>query len=313
MQEYSKYPQQIAVIKRRTMTLGIDANLELAGKATNTRAEETILPPLSMHGPFSCFRWTLIDKSGVQPIYPSANLPCSEAPTLRTKVNAVIGQNTLRKPKTADMTNQSLAYSVKIRLPKFKGRTPAEILLENGEALNDLLGAKEYLEQQAPNSRYQESNLQQAKAIEEAVMLYNDGKLSAKSVEGSESGFVVYHRPQKVLLNRPSRNDHYFVYSFKIECLPEYNYPWVISIGNAYMKIKKKSDGTHETIPNTSIDRCYAQIQISDYEMGYIVERIYNTLTNFELVFFKSQYNESLRQYSELREQFRSDDINHAA
>ena len=82
MQGVSKYPLQVAVIKRKEITLGIDANFERAGKAINSRGEETIIPPLSMHGPRSCFRWTLIDKSGSQPVYPNANIPCDELAAL---------------------------------------------------------------------------------------------------------------------------------------------------------------------------------------------------------------------------------------
>ena len=307
MPDISRYPQQVAVIRRKQITLGVDANLELAGISSNSRGEKVVLPPLSMHGPYSCFRWTLIDKSGTQPIYPSANIPCSEVPVLRTKVNAVIAQNTLRRPKMQqqNLNQQSLAYTVKIRMSKFKGKTPAEILLANENDLNALLELQDYLRKQGPNSRYQESNQQQIQAIEEAIELYRAKELSPEMVENDTTGsVVVYHRPQKVLLNRPTKGDHYFVYSFKIECIPEYNYPWIISIGNAYMKIKKKSDGTHETIPNTSINRTVSQLQISDYEMGYIVERIHNTLMNFELIFFKKQYVESMRQYQALRESF---------
>ena len=64
---------------------------------------------------------------------------------------------------------------------------------------------------------------------------------------------------------RQAKEDRYFVYSFKIECIPGYTYPWAVSISNAYMKIRKKSDGTHETIPGTAIGRSVSQIQPVSY------------------------------------------------
>ena len=311
MQDVSKYPLQVAVIKRKEITLGIDANFERAGKAVNSRGEETVIPPLSMHGPRSCFRWTLIDKSGSQPVYPNANIPCDELAALRTRVNAVIAQNTLKSVKTPQQKetgNQGPAYTVKIRMPKFKGRSPAEILLENSENLNELLNIREYLMKQGSNSRYWESNQQQIQAIEDAAALFKEDKLSAEAVgNNSSASIVVYHRPQKILLNRPAKGDHYFTYSFKIECIPSYNYPWTITIDNQYMKVKKVGDMT-QTIPETGIYRTSAQLQIADYEMGYIIERMHSTVANFELIFFKAQYNEALRQYSILRESFHSRD-----
>ena len=71
---------QVAVIKRKEITLGIDANFERAGKAINSRGEETVIPTASMHGPRSCFRWTLIDKPALNlfiqmRIFLATNLP----------------------------------------------------------------------------------------------------------------------------------------------------------------------------------------------------------------------------------------------
>lgn len=313
----SRYPQQIAVVKRSKVTLGIDANLELADTAKNSRGEEIAVPPLTMHGPYSCFRWTLIDKSGSGVVYPSANIPSREVATLRTKVNAVIGHNTIQKPRIAQQPgkgeSQGAAYTVKIRMNKFKGRTPAAVLLENPDSLSELQGIVEFLRSQGRESRYWESNQQQIQAIEEAIGLLNRQELSAESVDDSSGATVVYHRPQKVLLNRPPKGDHYFTYSIKIECLAGYEYPWHISIANAYMRVKKKSDGTHETIPNTAIEKAISQLQISDYEMGYVVERMYSTLANFDLIFFKKQYTESVRQYQELLDNFRSEQPGKAA
>lgn len=310
--EVSRYPQQIAVIKRKLITLGIDANLELAGTATNTRGEEIIVPPLSMHGPYSCFRWTLIDKSGPVTVYPIANIPSGEAATLRTKVNAIIAQNALKAPRVVQTDAAEPlgpAYTTKIRMNKFKGRTPASVLLENPKNMDDLLEILNYLQSQDSQSRYWESNQQQIQAIEEAVELFNKKELSEEMVDNTAAGaLVVYHRPHKVLLNRPPKGDHYFVYSFKIDFLEGYDYPWRINIANAYMKIKKKSDGTHETVPNTAIEKSVSQLQVTDYEMGYLVERIYNTMVNFELIFFKKQYAESARQYQELMNHLRTEE-----
>ena len=64
--EISRYPRQIAVVKRREITLGIDANLELAGAAKNSRRETIIIPQM-------CIRDRLNSMSGTE-LYKSANI-----------------------------------------------------------------------------------------------------------------------------------------------------------------------------------------------------------------------------------------------
>lgn len=304
--ELCKYPNQIAVVKRKNITLGLDALLFPAGSIRNNKGEEIVLPPLSMHSPMSCFKWTLIDKSRAETIYPEANIPCKDVGTFKRKVDAVIADattsNTVEK-KSAE----SPAYTTKILVSKsFRGKTPASILLENEENLEQLLQTAEFLREHCDDSKYSEGNKQQIQAIEEAVELFRADKLSADQIQNES--IVIYHQPSKTLTSRPAIEiDHFFTYSFKIEYLKSYTYPWQISIENFYVKIKKKPNGMREAIPGTAIKRAKSQIQITDYEMGYLVDRLYSTMQYFEMIYFKRQYERAIELYEKLKNSFQSD------
>ena len=303
-----KYPRQIAVIKRKKLTLSIEANFELAGVAHNSRGEEYVVPPLTGHGPRSCFKWTLIDTSGVTAIYPSANIPFDDVATFSKRVDAVIQRNILLDSKTIKKEDsRSPAYTVKLRMREFKGRTPASILLEDGTKKEQLLNVVQYLRGQGENSRYREANEQQINAIEEAVSFLEKGILSEEAAENGS--IVIYNIPQKILENRPAKGEtkeHYFVYSFKIECLSGYEYPWQIQIHNSYCKIKKMKNETIQTIPETAILKASSSIMLTDYEMGYIKDQIVKRKTNFEQAYFPKMFKESVEQERMLREYLKS-------
>ena len=109
--------------------------------------------------------------------------------------------------------------------------------------------------------------------------------------------------------NRPAKGEtkeHYFVYSFKIECLSGYEYPWQIQIHNSYCKIKKMKNETIQTIPETAILKASSSIMLTDYEMGYITDQIVKRKTNFEQAYFPKMFKESVEQERMLREYLKS-------
>lgn len=298
-----RYPLEIAAVKRRKQTLSIAAALEIPTDIINNKGEKILLPPMHMHSPYSRFVWTLVDISGAQKIYPNANIPSREVSVLKTLTDAMIIRNRLAvKPRNE---NVGPAYTTKIMVGKnFAGRTPASILLENGNDLEALLSTQQFLQERmdSQNGRFREGNQRQIDAIQEAVELYRAGKLSHDAIQGDEP-VVVYYEPSKTLKNRPAKGDRYFTYSIKMECIPGLNYPWFVSIFNAYMKIEEKAGGTFQTIPGTAIDSSASRIQLSDYEFGGIIDRMYAAAQNFETVNFRRQFQEALRLDQEQREQ----------
>ena len=292
-----RYPRQVAVARRRTVTLSIEAALEIAGEAKNSRGEIEQLPPMSMHSPYSRFVITLIDTSKVQKIYPWANIPPSDVGVLKTLTDTMLKESLLAqkvREKDGD-TEEGSAYTTKILVSKlFRGRTPASVLLEDSDNLDKLLQTAEFLETHLDESKFRAGNLKQIEAIREAVELYRSGELSEQEVQGRDP-IVVYHVPSKTLRNRKPKGDKYFTYSIKIDCLVGYTYPWTIWIENSYVRIKDHGDGTFESVPSTAIDKSASKIQLTDYEFGGIVNSMYMALCNFETVFFRQQYGKAMQ------------------
>ena len=308
-----RYPLEVVSAKRQTQTLSVEAALDLPGEIITNKGEKLLLPPMHMHSPYSRFVWTLIDISGPQKVYPSANIPAGDVSVIKTLTDAMLMKNRLMPRQKSEETG-GLAYTTKIMVSKkFSGRTPAGILLDDAGDLDDLLSTRDFLlaRMDDNNGKFRERNQQQADAIQEAVDLCQAGKLSPEAVQG-EAPVVVYFQPNKTLRNRPAKGNHYFTYSIKIECVPGLNYPWFVSIFNAYMQIQEKANGTFQSISGTAIDKSSSRIQLSDYEFGGIVNRMYATLQNFETVFFRHQFQEARRLDQEQREkreaQYEQDD-----
>lgn len=296
MAEGSKYPKQIAGPQREKLTLGIDANLEAAGKYTTRRGELKYTPPLEMHSPRSCFRWTIVDLTGAETKTPWGNIPAREVGTVVKKINAVIAYNTVTPKKNKG--DLSLAYTVPILAGKFQKKTAATILVENEENLDKLLQTADFLKNNLTNSRYSAGNKKQIKAIEEAVELFRNGQLSSDVV--SESSIEIYNRRNKVLKDHVINNTHFFCYSFLISFMPQLDYPWHIAIENSYVKIKESADGMHEAIPGTAIKACNSSIDLTEFEIGNIVDQMLSIKQNFESLYFPQQYKEAVRQFKEL-------------
>lgn len=299
-----KYPRQIAAVKRKEVTLSVEAELQLAQQITNNKGEEEQLPPLTLHSPWSRFIWTLVDTSGHEKVYPWANIPAREVGVLKTLTDAMLSRS-LMKSKAAKTEQTRLAYSVKLLVNPFRGQTPAAVLLADPNQKEKLIDCMDFLRAHLNNKKFEEGNQKQIDAINDALDLFEAGELS-KEEAGHNESVVIYHMPSKTLKNRPPKDERYFTYSIKIEYDIGFDYPWIISIHNAYMKLKEKSDGTFQTIPETAKYKSSSRIMLSNYEFGSLVDHMYNTVRNFETIFFRPQFIAAQKLYEDLRNSFQS-------
>lgn len=299
-----KYPRQIVAIKRKEVTLSVDADLQLAQHIINNKGEEELLPPLTIHSPWSRFIWTLVDTSGHEKVYPWANIPAREVGVLKTMTDAMLSRSLL-KSKTAKTEQTSSAYSVKLLVNPFRGQTPAAVLLVDPNQKEKLIDCMDFLRAHLNNNKFADRNQKQIDAINNALDLFEDGKLSKEAVSHN-APVIIYHIPSKTLKNRPPKDERYFTYSIKIEYDSGFDYPWVINIHNAYMKLKEKSDGTFQTIPETAKYKSSSHIMLSNYEFGGIIDHMYNTVRNFETIFFRPQFIAAQKLYEDLKNNFQT-------
>lgn len=80
-----------------------------------------------------------------------------------------------------------------------------------------------------------------------------------------------------------------------------FNYPWQISINNSFVRIRKKTNGMREAVSGSAINESRSRIQISDYEIGNIIGRMYASMQLFEMIHFKGQYNKLIKLNEDLK------------
>ena len=216
MNEKIKYPRQVGSIKRSKKVLGIDAELHLP-------TEEEILntPPLAMHSGYSRFEVSLIDKD--QDAVAVANIPANDVFYIKQKteiaMDRIVDAQYVKRTATAVSKPKSIAYTQQIMADKnFKGKTPAEILINTPENKELLIRTRDWLS--ANLSKYPR-NKPQIDAINEALDLFDTGMLSsedaAEYADTYESMITVYDSGSKF---KTKKNEKGFnlVYDIKITC-----------------------------------------------------------------------------------------------
>lgn len=246
-----KYPKDIVSVVRK-QTLSITAELV----KPNLSEGDSPLKFYNEH--FSRFPFTIINE---QKKFANANIPVREIPNIikrSCKAYDVDMERTLMPVPTQPVDNgqnsqqNNSAFTVQIASGMFKGKTPAQVLLENPNNLDALGKQFEWLKSNlGKNPKYETANKRQMVAIKEAKTLFVAGKLkqsdngqqSAQHNQQNFQSFVIYDsgfRPK----TRKTRSDGMsFVYSIKIAWNFGNNYPVTIEIFNYYAPVVKNNNG----------------------------------------------------------------------
>lgn len=254
-----EYPRQIAAFKREGQVCGIDANFNIPsavpapGRKPQGFFEATRL---------SYFRLTMLNtKNGLKRVY--ANIPMEEIPGIvarmememcaaRTshvmarvlgplkawvkKILSVVSPAEGAAQNTAHTAANSPAYKVKLTVGTFKGKTPAQVILEDPanslQRANDLCQQYTFLMQNASKFK---GNVQQAEAIDAAIKLYNAGQLTAEAAEqtdttGDETG-AIYDMEPGTIANK-CKDGKQLCYGIHIKYNPEMRYPFELKMCN---------------------------------------------------------------------------------
>lgn len=270
-----RYPKQIYAIKRSKKTLAVDAELYLP----NTSDGEN---PLEMHCNYSRFVITLIDKEGPNTISPWANVPAYDIDYIKRKTDIALESLTLDEPVeiSSDNTNLSSAYTQKILIGYFKGRTPAAILLEDRGQAEELLKTRDYLLKNA--DRYV-ANKNQANAITEAIELMEKGLL--RKQEENLGKFIKIYETEFKPLRQTDHEGFRPAYKISITCNTAMKYPFNIEITNCKVPVRD-----NVVILSQAKDVKKSNILVTDKEWYTFISRMQRTLDNFELINYKKQF-----------------------
>lgn len=283
-----KYPKQVAGLKQskngEKKTLGITC--ELTTPRIDSEKEKSM--PLEMHATgLSRFVFTLIKKTDTNKDFVFANVPADEGYYIYEKT-VLSMQEILASKRTDISANESLspAYIERFSMGQYKGKTPAELLLENPENKDGLIKQGEFLNK---NAEKYPANKKMIAAIKDAIHLLKEGKLENKVAPTTSNVITIYDEPMKPLVSNKNSKGNSLVYGIKIQCDTSRNLPFYIEIMNCYAPVDKTEEGTLNPRMKEAEDIKKIFMNMSEKDWYKTINRIEKTLENFEIISFRDQ------------------------
>lgn len=295
MENKSKNPREVAYIVEKSTFAVLDGLTE----ADIENEEE----PLTLHSrKFSRFSFLIInqDKKAA-----TANLNVKEMFGFLAKSRFAMQQEMLYRFNVTDAKEEEelpLAYTVTIASGSLKGRTPADVLLNDGEEGKKLLN-NQYTFLKNNLSKYPK-NKTQMDAIVNASQLLKEGKLDADAVgKGQTKRISLYSSGLRPLVNRKNNAGMSFVYELTVDWLLGEKRPLMITIVNYYAPVIKKDDGMlnvqvkqrdQTTLRNNTVNLTFE-------DWAYVQHMIETDIERFESGIYWNKRKESDRYFFENR------------
>lgn len=283
-----KYPKQVASLLQskngEKKTLGI--NSELTSPKVENEKEKSM--PLEMYASgLSRFVFTLIKKTDKNKEYVMANVPADEGYYIYEKTLLSM-QEILASKRTVISEKDTLspAYTERFSMGNFKGKTPAEVLLESAGNKEGLIKQGEFLNKNADKFP---ANKKMIAAIKDALNLLKNEKLENKSAPAPSNVITLYNEPMKPLLSNKNEKGNYLVYGIKILCDTSRNLPFSIEIMNCYAPVVKTDEGTLNPKMKEAEDIKKISMNISEKDWFKTINRVKKTLDNFETITYRNQ------------------------
>lgn len=300
------YPFQVASIKQEKQgvkkTLGIDAQLSVP----NPESEAEKSMPLEMHSGFSRFVATLIKKDSKAKSFIKANIPADEVPYIFEKTKIAMGLLASGKMTPAKESGEplSLAYTERFAMGNLKGKTPAEVLLENPENKKILIEQGEYLKK---NLEKFPANKQKIEAIRDAIHLLKEGKLEKKNAAVQpECVYVIYDEQMKTLKSMKDDDGRFMVYGIKIVCDTSRNLPFALEITNCYCPVDISENGKMNPRMKEAVNIQKNAINLTEKDWFKVVQRMQTTLDRFEILHARRQFEIAENAFFENRKNSRA-------
>ena len=229
----SKYPEECASIKRQ-QTFSVTPRFVLAKSADGE-------DPAKLHNSnFSRVDFTIIDKDKtfVNSTVKFASIPgiiCASQYAYTRHMGAIY------EPQLQTTGTQNPAFSMKFFSGSLKGKTVAQVALEEGEEVlkKQYDWLKENIEKYPKNKNLMD-------AINETVKALRDGKLTNETaVATSSASYITVYDAMKGNPHKPLKegSNLFFVHDFKIRYYLGDNYPVNVTIKNYYAPIHKEESG----------------------------------------------------------------------
>lgn len=272
-----KYPNQIFSVGRADKTIGIDAQLA-------TPDVKNGQSPLEMHAGYSRFVVTILESVGGKYGFVSANISAEEVELIKFKTELAIKDYINNASVTTEISS---AYTTTFFNGEFKGKTPAQVLTEDASNKAKLIAFKDFL---SANLAKYPRNKTQVTAIEEAIKLFEDGKLDANA---SPSKMIDIYRADIKMphADKQDADGYTDVYGISICCDLSKNYPFVINISNWKSPVKAGFKGTKTPDMSSIKDKKQSSIMLTTEEWYKGINKMCNTVKLFEQMNFVKMYD----------------------
>ena len=295
MENKSKNPREVAYIVEKSTFAVLDGLTE----ADIENEEE----PLTLHSrKFSRFSFLIINQDKKEA---TANLNVKEMFGFLAKSRFAMQQEMLYRFNVTDAKEEEelpLAYTVTIASGSLKGRTPADVLLNDGEEGKKLLN-NQYTFLKNNLAKYPKNKVQMD-AIVNASQLLKEGKLDADAVgKGQTKRISLYSSGLRPLVNRKNNAGMSFVYELTVDWLLGEKRPLMITIVNYYAPVIKKDDGMlnvqvkqrdQTTLRNNTVNLTFE-------DWAYVQHMIETDIERFESGIYWNKRKESDRYFFENR------------
>ena len=275
-------PKEIATI----FTGSGDSKTGLLIESHFSRAEikDKCAPQEIYHDKYSRYIFYLISK-GASKI---ANLPAVDLAEVEARTQ--FARQKLYElelcPPDASAVPDSPAYSVRMPMGEFKGKSPAEALLEDGNNLDKLREQYKYL---MDNLKDHPNNKKLMDAINEAANLFKAGKLQRVS---TSSVFTIYSK-EKINPHKPRGDGMFPVYVIDIRCyINNSKYPVEVTIQNYDAPRSEQGNGMGSAITSKMDKSTYKKgtINIAMKDWTAMVEKMREQKDVYTILFAKDRF-----------------------
>lgn len=219
------------------------------------------------------------------------NIPAREINELKLKTDIAVAKLMESTPTSisatsvnggADGFSTGPAFTIKLMINAFKGRTAAEVLISNPGNKAELIKGKAWLES---NLAKYPANQAQLDAINDALNLLEIGELTTHQPESApvmnNNIITLYKREYKYKAKKDDKGNN-LVYSVTISCDPAKNMPFEVSVMNCFAPVI--TTGSGQTIVKTTeaINSKRANISLSDSEWIGLIYQAYDLYQNFK-------------------------------
>lgn len=256
--------------------------------------------PLTFHHEtFSRFKFVLINKDK-KPA--TANISVKELPAIFRKIQNLSLRDMMAAQKHSEEPGKSLAYTTTIATGRLKGKTPAALLSEDAQTNKGLLiSQRNWLKENL--ARYPK-NGEQIQAIEEALSLYEEGKLNMEESGGGFQPETVYSSNMRPLIRR-KRGDKYFVYEIAIRWNGGAKKPVEIELRNYYAPVVRQENGLLHVMAKEKEDEIRNGISLTMEEWMWVEHMLETNLRTFENLYASRHYKMAFEEERQVKEELR--------